>query len=64
MASQIINIADPTTITRIEPANLKSLITFDQGGMWIPIKGRFELLIYSRRDLKSPLVKAKYLIIR
>lgn len=57
MASQIINIADPTTITRIEPANLKSLITFDQGGMWIPIKGRFELLIYSQRDLKSPLVK-------
>ena len=42
VASQIINIADPTTITRIEPANLKSLITFDQGGMWIPIKGRFE----------------------
>ena len=57
VASQIINIADPTTITRIEPANLKSLITFDQGGMWIPIKGRFELLIYSRRYLKSPLVK-------
>ena len=42
VASQIINIADPTTITRIEPANLKSLISFDQGGMWIPIKGRFK----------------------
>ena len=42
VASQIINIADPTTITRIEPANLKSLISFDQGGMWIPIKGSFK----------------------
>jgi hypothetical protein len=45
VASQIINIADPTTITRIEPANLKSLISFDQGGMWIPIKGTYLLYL-------------------
>ena len=53
MASQIINIADPTTITRIEPANLKSLISFDQGGRWIPIKGRLKTNLQSKKSKKS-----------
>ena len=51
VASQIINIADPTTISRIEPKNLKSLITFDQGAIWTPIKGMMIIFIWWRKKL-------------
>ena len=41
VASQIVNTQNPTTINRIEPKDLKSLITFDQGAKWVPIYGKF-----------------------
>ena len=39
IASQIINTADPGTIKNIQPKDLKTFITFDQGALWTPIKG-------------------------
>ncbi len=38
IASQIVN-GEDSNLRNIEPANLKSLITFDQGAIWTPIKG-------------------------
>ena len=39
IASQIIDSANPSTLRSIHPKDLRSLITFDQGGIWTPIQG-------------------------